>query len=119
MVLRMPKFARLDGGQCWTLALIAGLWVASDLGYYLALPKLWVAPNYNADPIAIATYYFYWTGVAVILFWRIYAPWPKICNWGHLRKPFRQPRSVVAVLYVGDNLNRLCPADAAHLPMVS
>jgi len=62
-------------------ALIAGLWVASDLGYFWILPQLSLQPSYNQDPIGAASYYFYWTGVAVILFFRVYATWPIYARW--------------------------------------
>ena len=64
-----------------TLALIAGLWVASDLGYYLILPQLSLIPDYNQSPVSIATYYFFWVGVAVILFFRVYCTWPIYAKW--------------------------------------
>jgi len=64
-----------------TLALIGGLWVASDLGYYLILPRLSLIPDYNQSPVSIATYYFFWVGVAVILFFRIYCTWPVYAKW--------------------------------------
>jgi hypothetical protein len=49
-----------------TLALIATLWIASDLGYYFLLPRLGVAPSYNAGAIAISLYYTFRAGIAVI-----------------------------------------------------
>jgi len=64
-----------------TLGLIAGLWVISDLGYYLLLPQLSLIPDYNQSPVSIATYYLFWVGVAVILFFRVYCTWPIYAKW--------------------------------------
>jgi hypothetical protein len=60
-----------------TLALIASIWVASDLGYYFLLPLLGVRPSYNAGSVAIALYYIFWIGIAVITFWNLYGRWMK------------------------------------------
>lgn len=57
----------------WTIALVAGIGAASDLGYYFALPLLDQIPNYNDGAIAVAVCYVFWTGIAVITFWRVYA----------------------------------------------
>jgi hypothetical protein len=57
------------------LGLIAGIWVLSDLGYYYGLPALSYETNYNHDPIAAATYYLFWVGVAVITFAKTCASW--------------------------------------------
>lgn len=67
--------------RCWTLASIAGIWAASDIGYYLALPVLDQIPNYNEGPVAIALYYVYWTGITVIVFWPVYASWSSYAKW--------------------------------------
>ncbi len=58
-----------------TLAQIASIWIVSDLGYYLLFPALGLDPSYNAGSIAIALYYVFWTGVAVITFWPLYSRW--------------------------------------------
>lgn len=60
-----------------TLAQIAGLWIVSDLGYYLLLPALGVQTTYNAGSIAITLYYVFWVGIAVIMFWPLYGRWTK------------------------------------------
>lgn len=54
---------------------IAAIWILSDLGYYLLLPALGVELSYNTGPMAISLYYLYWTGVAIIAFWPLYARW--------------------------------------------
>ncbi|MFN4129719.1 MAG: hypothetical protein ACK4GC_07870 [Paracoccaceae bacterium] len=64
-----------------TLSLIAGIWVLSDLGYYYGLPALSYETNYNHDPIAAATYYLFWVGVAVITFSRTCASWRSVSQW--------------------------------------
>ncbi len=46
-----------------TLAQIAGLWIVSDLGYYLLLPALGVQTTYNAGSVAITLYYVFWVGL--------------------------------------------------------
>lgn len=78
--MRGPDTARppatVDRGLMRNLGLIAAIWILSDLGYYIALPALSFEPNYNYDPIAAATYYVFWIGVAAILLSRIYASWP-------------------------------------------
>lgn len=54
---------------------IAAIWIVSDAGYYFALPALGVRPSYNAASVAIALYYFFWIGIAVIAFWDLYKGW--------------------------------------------
>lgn len=63
------------------LGLIAGIWIVSDLGYYFVLPALSFEPNYNHDPIATATYYVFWIGVAVITFSKVCAAWRSVSQW--------------------------------------
>lgn len=65
----------------WTIAQIAAIWTASDAGYYYLLPALGVQPNYNGGSIAITLYYAFWTGIAVITFWPVYASWPQYGRW--------------------------------------
>jgi hypothetical protein len=60
-----------------TLLLIGSIWVASDIGYYFALPLLGVRMSYNAGPVAITLYYIFWIGIAVITFWDIFSRWVK------------------------------------------
>ena len=74
---RDPRKNRLR----WTLALIAGLWIASDIGYYFVLPALDQKSNYNDGPIAITLYYIFWVGISVITFWPVYASWPRYARW--------------------------------------
>ena len=66
----------------WPLAQIAAIWTASDIGYYFLLPALGVQPNYNAGSIAVALYYVFWVGFAVITFWPVYCTWPQYGRWG-------------------------------------
>ncbi len=63
------------------IALIALIWIISDLGYYFLLPKLGVSPEYNQSGLAIALYYSYWVGLSVILFWPLYATWQDQSRW--------------------------------------
>jgi hypothetical protein len=65
----------------WTLALIAGIWMVSDVGYYFVLPALGHKPDYNDGPIAALLYYGFWTGFTVIMFWPVYAMWPRYAKW--------------------------------------
>jgi hypothetical protein len=65
----------------WALVQLAVVWVASDIGFYLLLPMLGQAPNYNVASIAITLYYTFWVGVAVITFWPTYASWPQYGRW--------------------------------------
>lgn len=71
-----------------TLALIAGLWLASDFGFYLLLPWLGVDPGYSDGPLAIALYYVWWIGTAVILLWPVLATWPDHARWPTFRHPW-------------------------------
>lgn len=64
-----------------TLATIAGCWIVSDLGYYFLLPAIGRQASYIADPVAISIYYLFWIGLAVILFWPIYATWGRYAPW--------------------------------------
>ncbi len=64
-----------------TIAQIAAIWAASDVGYYYLLPALGVKPNYNAGAVEVTLYYVFWIGIAVITFWPVYARWPQYGNW--------------------------------------
>lgn len=75
------------GRRQWrTLGALAAFWMLSDLGYYFLLPAFGIASDYNRHPIAIATYYLFWVGLAAIAFWPLYArwnaegPWPTVRN---------------------------------------
>jgi len=63
------------------LGLIAGIWILSDLGYYFVLPALSFEANYNHDPIATATYYVFWVGVAVITLSKVFVSWRSFSQW--------------------------------------
>ena len=63
------------------LALVAAVWLVSDLGYYFLLPALGQKANYNDGPIATSLYYVFWCGIAVITFWPAYASWPRHAMW--------------------------------------
>ena len=65
----------------WTLVQIAAVWTLSDIGYYILLPALGVQPNYNDGAVAITLYYAFWTGIAVITFWPLYATWSLHGRW--------------------------------------
>jgi hypothetical protein len=65
----------------WTVAQIAAIWIAADLGYHFLLPLLGVQPSYNAGSLAVAIYYVFWIGIAVITFWPIYITWPRYGRW--------------------------------------
>ena len=57
------------------IAPVAAIWVASDLGYYLVLPRLTSPVAYNAAPVTIALYYLFWVGVTVAAFRPVYRQW--------------------------------------------
>jgi hypothetical protein len=61
----------------WTVAQIAAIWIVSDVGYYYLLPPLGAQPSYNDGSIAVTLYYAFWIGIAVIVFWPVYASWPQ------------------------------------------
>lgn len=65
----------------WTLVQIAAVWTLSDIGYYILLPALGVQPSYNDGAVAITLYYAFWTGIAVITFWPLYATWSLHGRW--------------------------------------
>lgn len=56
---------------CW----LAGFWLVSDLAYYFGLPALGIGTDYNADPMPVATFYLFWSGLAAIVFWPLYSRW--------------------------------------------
>jgi hypothetical protein len=72
--------AASDDRLWWSLTLIAGIWVISDIGYYFLLPLLGMKSGYNANSVAIALYYVFWIGIAVITFWDRYSRWTKFEN---------------------------------------
>ena len=63
------------------LGVIAAFWVASYIGYYLGLPALGYAADYNANPMPIGLYYLFCTGAALIQFWPIYLTWGHRVQW--------------------------------------
>jgi hypothetical protein len=67
-------------GVARRLFLIAAIWIVSDIGYYFALPQLGVKASYNAGSVAIALYYIFWIGIAVITFWDLYRDWIRFDN---------------------------------------
>ena len=64
-----------------TLAQIATIWIAADVGYYYLLPALGVRPSYNDGAVAVTLYYVFWTGITVITFWPLYASWQQFGRW--------------------------------------
>lgn len=76
------KGARPKSRIVQTLVLIAGIWILSDLGYYYLLPTFGQKLSYNDGPVGAALYYFFWSGVAVIMFWPLYETWPRYAGWG-------------------------------------
>jgi len=64
----------------WTLGQIGSLWAASDIGYYFLLPALGQAGSYSASSVAVALYYAFWVGMAVITFWPLYGQWARFEN---------------------------------------
>lgn len=69
------------------IALVAALWVLSDIGFYFLLPVLGVTPDYNQNGMAVALFYTYWVGLAVILFWPVYATWVDHARWPTFQRP--------------------------------
>lgn len=57
------------------LGWLAGFWLVSDLGYYFGLPNLGIGTDYNANPMPVATFYLFWSGLAAIVFWPLYSRW--------------------------------------------
>lgn len=57
------------------LALIGGVWVASDIGYYLILPWLGLPLRYGTHPVSAAVYYGVWVVVALVAFRPLYRDW--------------------------------------------
>lgn len=125
--------AALSGGAMrpgLVIGLVGGLWLLSDLGYYFLLPALGVTPDYNNTGMAVSLYYAYWIGLAAILFWPVYATWPRHSNARMFGRPVQ---SIVvwtlfylaAVGYVGWVLPMLPPfdptgrIDAPDLPRAS
>jgi hypothetical protein len=61
--------------QIRVLGVLAGVWLASDLGYYFGLPAFGIGTDYNANPMPVTTYYLFWSGLAAIVFWPLYSRW--------------------------------------------
>ena len=72
-----PQTVQLIG----TLAQIAAVWTAADIGYYLLLPLLGSKPDYNGASVAITLYYVFWAGFAIITFWPLYGSWSVYGRW--------------------------------------
>lgn len=71
------------------IALIAAIWILSDLGFYYLLPALKFVPDYNHDPITNATYYVFWIGVAIITFSEDCAEWRSLSRWDLFENRFQ------------------------------
>lgn len=54
---------------------VVGIWIASDIGYYVLLPLLGLPADYNLSPISIFLYYFFWVVLTLNIFWPIYRSW--------------------------------------------
>ncbi|MFO1184488.1 MAG: hypothetical protein U1E56_06855 [Bauldia sp.] len=78
---RLRRRARQNAWLVSTIAWVSAIWVGSDLGYYLVLPRLGVDPNYNASPIVITAYYCFWIGVTIIALWPTYRLWARVSRW--------------------------------------
>lgn len=76
---RDPSAASPDTAT--TIVQVAVIWILADLGYYLLLPQMGVQANYNAGSVAIALYYVFWIGIAVITFWPVYVEWGRHGKW--------------------------------------
>jgi hypothetical protein len=66
---------------------VAALWVLSDLGFYFLLPALGVTPDYSENGMAVALFYSYWIGLAVVLLWPVYATWEEHARWPTFQRP--------------------------------
>ena len=71
--------------QVWVLGWLAGFWLVSDLGYYFGLPALGIGTDYNLNPMPVATFYLFWSGLAAIVFWPLYSRWNANGPWPTLR----------------------------------
>ena len=99
------------------IGLVAALWLASDLGFYVLLPAIGVTPDYNDSGMAVAVYYIYWIGLAVILFWPVLSRWPDHARWPTFERPAVSAAVwtlffVGAVVFVGWVMPALPPFDA-------
>lgn len=45
------------------------------MGYYFGLPALGIGTDYNANPMPVASFYLFWSGLAAIVFWPLYSRW--------------------------------------------
>lgn len=76
MIIADQSMRRRESVQL-RLLMIAAIWVLSDIGYYFVLPQLGVKASYNAGSVAIALYYVFWIGIAIITFWDLYRDWAR------------------------------------------
>ena len=54
---------------------VVGIWIASDIGYYVLLPLLGLPADYNLSPVSIFLYYLFWVVLTLNIFWPIYRDW--------------------------------------------
>ena len=80
--------------QVRVLGWLAGFWLVSDLVYYFGLPALGIGTDYNANPMPVATFYLFWSGLAAIVFWPLYTRWNANGPW-----PTLQNRVLAAVIW--------------------
>ena len=64
----------------WTLAQIASIWVAAEVGYHIVLPGFGFPTSYSNNPIGIAVYYSFWIIVSVMTFWHAFKGWRPVRN---------------------------------------
>ena len=57
------------------MALIAAVWVVSDVGFHFLLPRIGLIPSYIDDPSVAAGYYAAWIPVTFVIFRAQYRGW--------------------------------------------
>ena len=71
---RSRQLARLG----WTVAVIAGAWILSSVGYYWLEPELGAQIGYNDAPLGFALYYGAWSGLVYLVFRSRYLAWSRL-----------------------------------------
>ncbi|MFN4192141.1 MAG: hypothetical protein ACK4FR_04305 [Tabrizicola sp.] len=97
-----PKVVAAPGPGPWkrrqvrVLGWLAAFWLVSDLGYYFGLPALGIGNDYNTNPMPVAAFYLFWSGLAAIVFWPLYSRWNADGPW-----PTWRNRVLAAAIWTG------------------
>jgi len=57
------------------VGVMAAFWACAIVGYYFIFPTFGYSLDYNQSPFPIALYFFVWSIVSILYFWRLFSSW--------------------------------------------